>query len=276
MFGVLLIWLGAFFEEISAVAGKKEFDARTEDVYVFGFLQILAVLSAFLLMLAFTPGAMMFSWESLPTLSVRIVFEILQCYTGILALKLADRSTMGVVRSGTIPLLLAVDILMGYSVSILQFAGILALFVLIVLAVREKVVRANGMKFVVLATIFPVVTATLYKYNITNFNSVAVEGTIVFSALLVFWTIMNIVKKRNPFKYLRDPQIVVQSLSMAIASVLVSVAFLYSIPSMLIAVKRASSVFWTTLSGVYIFSEKKAFAKFCVAGVMLAVMFTLI
>lgn len=276
MFGVLLIWLGAFFEEISAVAGKKEFAAHTEDVYVYGFLQILAVLMAFLLMLALTPGAMMFSWASLPTLSARIVFEILQCYVGIVALKLADRSTMGVVRSGTIPLLLVVDLLMGYSVSALQFTGILALFVLIVLVVKEKVVSKKGMKFVLLATVFPVITATLYKYNISNFNSVAVEGTIVFSALLMFWTAMNIVKKKNPLKYLKDPQIVVQAMSMAVASVLVSIAFMYSIPSMLIAVKRASSVFWSTLSGVYIFSEKKAFAKFCVAGVMLAIMFTLI
>ena len=276
MFGVLLIWLGEFFEETSAIAGKKEFSAHKEDVYVYGFLQIFAVLITFLLMLAFTPGSMMFSWASLPTLSIRVVFEIIQCYTAIVALKLADRSTMGVVRSGTIPLLLAVDILMGYSVSPLQFAGILALFVPILLAVKGKVVNRKGLKYVLLATVLPVITSTLYKYNISNFNSVAMEGTIVFSALLIFWSVMNIARKQNPFKYLRDPQVVVQSRSIAVASVLISVAFMYSIPSLLIAVKRASAVFWSTLSGVYIFSEKKAFAKFCVAGVMLAVMFVLI
>lgn len=276
MLGVVLIWLGTFFEEISAVAGKKNLLEKKEDVYVFGFLQILAVLTAFLLMLALLPGALVFSWESLPTLSVRIIFEIIQCYCAIMALQLADRSTMGILRSGTIPLLLLVDIMMGYSISSLQLTVVLALFVLIVLAVKERVVRREGLKYVTAATLLPVITASLYKYNIDNFNSVAVEGTIVYFALLLFWGAMNAKRYNNPFKYLKNPQIVLQSVSLAIEAVLMSVAFLYSFPSLLIAVKRASSIFWSTLSGIYIFREEKGLAKICLAGVMLSAIFILV
>ncbi len=276
MVGVLLIWLGTFFEEISAVAGKKNLLEKKEDIYVFGFLQVLAVLAAFLLMLALMPGALVFSWASLPTLSVRIFFEILQCYFAIMALQLADRSTMGILRSGTIPLLLVVDIMMGYSISSLQLTVILALFVLIVLAVKEKAVGGQGLKYVVLATVLPVITATLYKYNIEHYNSVAVEGTIVFSALLLFWGVMNARRRNNPLRYLKNPQIVAQSLSLAVEAVLMSIAFIYSFPSLLIAVKRASSIFWSTLSGIYIFREERAFAKISLAGVMFLAIFILV
>lgn len=275
MFGLLLIWTGALFEEVSSVAGKNELASKKEDIAAYGFLQTLALLIVFFAISQVLPNGFVFSWESLPTLTIRILFEIVQCYAAIMALKLSDRTSFGFIRSGTIPLLLVVDILVGYTVTTFQIIGVLALFAVIAFVLKEKVIKKKGLKYLITCTLIPVITASLYKYNITHFNSFAAETTIVMSALVMFWTIVNLQHRHFPLKHLKDPQVVVQVLGTVIASIMINVAFLITIPSVLIAVKRASSVFWSTLSGIYMYKEKKAFTKFCVAGVLLLVIVTL-
>lgn len=275
MFGLFLIWTGALFEEISSVAGKKELVSKKEDVAVFGFLQTFVLLIVFFAISQLMPDGFVFSWESLPTLSIRIALEILQCYAAIMALKLADRTSFGFVRSGTIPLLLVVDILVGYTVTMFQIIGVMALFVIIAFVFKERVIKKDGLKYLVTCTLLPVMTVSLYKYNITYFNSFAAETTIVMTALTIFWAIVNFYHKHSPWKHLKDPQIMVQLAGAAIGSILINIAFVTTIPSVLIAVKRASSVFWSTFSGIIIFREKKAVTKVCIAGVLLVVIFTL-
>jgi hypothetical protein len=275
MFGLFLIWSGALFEEVSSVAGKNELESKKEAVAVFGFLQTLILLIVFFVISQVIPDGFVFSWKSLPTLSLRIIFEIALCYFAIMALKLTDRSSFGFVRSGTIPLLLIVDILVGYTVTPFQIVGVLLLFVVIAFVFKEHVIKKKGLKYLVACTLLPVVTVSLYKYDITHFNSFAAETTIVMAALVLFWTVVNIYQRHSPLKHLKDPQVVVQVLAAAIGSILINIAFVFTIPSVLIAVKRASSIFWSTLSGIYMYREKRVATKVCIAGALLVVIFTL-
>lgn len=276
MFGIFLAWLGSFFEEISSVVGKKKLAKKEEDTFVFFFLQCLACLVTFAVLILIFPKEFQFSWAALPIMSVRIVLEIFQFYVSIVALRLADRSSFAFIRSGTIPLLLIVDLIIGYQISNWQIAGVLGLFLMILLAFRQKVIRGKGLKYMLISTVNSVLTISLYKFSISNYNSVAAEQFIVIAVMLVFAQIMCIIRGQNPWKFLLKKDYIIQSGSYALGSMIESFAYMYSAASVLTAVKRASAVFWGTLSGIWIFREQKARQKLWVAGVIMVMLVVLV
>lgn len=276
MFGIFLAWLGSFFEEISSVVGKKKLAKKEEDTFVFFFLQCLACLTTFTVLILVFPKEFQFSWASLPIISVRIVLEIFQFYVSIMALRLADRSSFAFIRSGTIPLLLMVDLVIGYQISNWQIAGVLGLFLMILLAFRQKVIRGKGLKYMLISTVNSVLTISLYKFSITNYNSVAADQLIVIAVMLLFAQIMCIIRGQNPWKFLLKKEYLVQSGSYALGSTIESFAYMYSAASVLTAVKRSSAVFWGTLSGIWVFREQKARQKLWMAGVIMVMLVVLI
>lgn len=276
MLGVFLAWLGSFFEEISSVVGKKKLASKEEDTFVFFFLQCLACLVAFAILIIIFPKEFRFSWDSLPLMSVRIVLEIFQFYISIMALRLADRSSFAFIRSGTIPLLLIVDLVIGYQISEWQLVGVFGLFILILMAFREKVIRGEGLKYMIISTLNSVLTISLYKFSITNYNSVAAEQFVVIAVMLVFAQLICLKRGQNPWKFLTKKEYIIQSGSYAVGSMIESFAYLYSAASILTAVKRASAVFWGTVSGIWIFREQKARQKLWVAGVIMLMLVVLV
>ena len=107
-----------------------------------------------------------------------------------------------------------------------------------------------------------VATISLYKYDVTHYNSVAAEqGIAIFILMLFFFTMAFFVSKENPFRYLRHRVYLTQSLLMGIDSVLMSFAFSLGTPSVVTAAKRALAILFATLSGNIYFHEKKLWIK---------------
>src|SRR3989344_8721126 len=127
MFGILLASISSAFSELSDSIGKKKTTERAYSHYTFGFLSVLGG-ALFLLIVGFVHNDFMFSLASLPTFLPRLVLEVLQAHVTIEAIVRADRSDFGHIRTLTIPLLLAVDLMLGYGVSTSQMLGMGIIF----------------------------------------------------------------------------------------------------------------------------------------------------
>jgi hypothetical protein len=274
MFGLILVSLGTFFEEISDSIGKKEVRDKKETVYTMAFLSLLWGFLWFGGILLYKQ-AFGFSFESIPTFSIRLVLEIIQIHTAVLAVVLAERSTFGFVRTGTLPLLLMVDLFLGYSVAIPQIVGIvLVICSLLVLSLNHGI-KKPGLGYVIYSTIGAVGTISLYKYNITYYNSVEAEQFLIHLFLLIYFYFVALrVGGENPLRILRQKIFFTQSFAAGVGSVVMSFAYLFAAASVITSAKRSLSVFWSILSGGMYFHEKHIAVKLVsfallVAGVVL-------
>lgn len=261
MLGLILISIGAFFDEVSTVLGKTKVQNNEETTYSMAFLSLIWSTFFFLIIILFK-GEFVFSAASIPTLFVRTVTEIILVHVGTLAIIRSDRSTFGFLRTGTIPLLLLIDYALGYALSPSQVFGVAILVSALLLAFMNHGIKKEGVTFVVLATILPVITITLYKYNITHFNSVEAEQLIVHVALLCAMFVMAMkIGHENPFALLAKRAFFVQSFAGGIGGVLMSFAYLFAPTSTITAAKRAISVLWAIVSGNLYFEEKHLVLK---------------
>ncbi|MBI2108869.1 MAG: hypothetical protein HYT93_01625 [Parcubacteria group bacterium] len=261
MIGVLLVLVSSFFEEISDSIGKHTVSQKKESLYTFGFLALLWG-TIFLLISGFIRDAFIFSSASIPTLGIRIILEIVQLHVTLLAITVAERSTFGFLRILTIPLLLAVDVFLGYSIGTYEIWGIgLIVLALIVLFINHGI-KKSGAGLVLFIAINAVATISLYKYNITHFNSVEVEQGIVYIALLIYsFAMAKIVAKENPVTFLLKPLFLGQSIAAGIGTIFISFAYLFGAASVITTVKRAAAILWAMLSGGVYFKEKGFFVK---------------
>lgn len=262
MIGLSLVFASTFFREIGTSIGKRKMMQGRESIYTMGFLDLLfAAIFFFLIALLFRKG-FIFSLDSLPTFSIRAVLEIAQIHMSVLAIKHADRSTFSFIRVGTIPLLLATDIFLGFTIGFNQFIGIgVIIFGFIVLFVNQGV-RKKGIWFVIFTMVNAVATISLFKYNITNFNSVEAEQGLMTSIVMIYMLIMALfVAKENPMQFLKKRVFLVQSFSSGLGSVFLSFAYVFAPASIITTGKRSLAVMWAMLSGSFYFKEKKLLTK---------------
>jgi drug/metabolite transporter (DMT)-like permease len=273
MLGFILALGGSFFGEVSDSIGKRQMGERKASVYTIGFLSLIFAI-IFLTITALTRGDFHFSLGSLPTFIPRVILEIVLNFISLTALARADRSIYGFVRTLTIPLLLIADFLIGYSVSYYQIIGIAIIVFLVAFASVSKKIEKKGVWLVLVSAILPVATLSLYKYDISHFNSVEAEQIILMVILLVFFFVMALTKaKENPLVFLTRPIFFLQAAMSGLSSI-GSFAFLFAPPSVVIATLRGSAVLFSTLSGDFYFREKKPLLKLLLAlGIIAGLLF---
>ncbi|OHA20404.1 MAG: hypothetical protein A2849_01345 [Candidatus Taylorbacteria bacterium RIFCSPHIGHO2_01_FULL_51_15] len=261
MIGLLLMAVATCFGETQESLGKYNVATGKQSIYTMGFISMLGGF-IFFLIIAAIKEEFRFSIESLPTLSLRIALELLLAQISVLAITRADRSTYSFIRVGTIPLLLIVDLVLGYSISTFALIGISLILLVLILLFRSHDLKKDGMWFVMGTSILGAATLSLFKYNITHFNSVEAEESIVIAVLLVYFFCMALfVAKENPILLLKRPTVLAQSVSAGFANVLMSFAYLYGAASIITTAKRGLGVFFSILSGNFYFKERGIFIK---------------
>ncbi len=271
MLGILLTAGSAFVEEVSASIGKWETAHGKENVFSFGFLSyfwatIFLFVFAFLIPKDFFasgfPGGFVFNMASLPTFLPRVGLEILQALAGAYALVIADRSTVGFLHIITIPLLLVVDIALSYSVGMPQIAGMSLIIVSLVLIFINHGIKRRGAWLVVFCAVNAVATISLFKYDVTHFNSVEAEQGIVNLVLVIFFFVMALAKtNQNPFRLLMCPVFFTQSFLMGAGGSVMGFAYYFGTASVITSAKRALNILFAMLSGHVYFREKKLWIK---------------
>lgn len=268
MFAALLILSSTLSTEIAQSIGKVEAKRRRESVYELAFLGLFWGLVAMVVTLAF--GARFFiDPASVPFMAVRTLLEIGVVYTSAEAIIQADRTTVSFLRIITIPLLLVVDIALGYNITPEQIAGVGILFVALVVAFRHNPAGKKGAGLAALSGLLAVGTTSLYKYNITNYNSVAGEQIIVIGiTCAVFYGIAQAKSRRSPLKLLIHPVTGTQALANGVAIPLESFAMTFVPASLLMAMKRSFALMWSIVFGGVKFHEHSLKRKASAAALM--------
>jgi hypothetical protein len=263
MFGIIITGIAAFFSEVATSIGKYEVSARKESAHTMAFLNMFWGTIIFFGIAIFIPKTFTFSLESLPTFSIRAVLEILQTYISVLAITAADRSTFSFIRIATIPLLLVVDIILGYTITTGNIVGIIIIvFGFLILFINHGI-QKKGSGFVLFTAINAVATISLYKYDITHFNSVVAEqGFITLILMSYFFSMSYFSAKENPFSFFKKRIFFGQSLSSGIGGVIHGFAYNFASASIITAASRSFEIFWAIVSGKAYFHEKSTATKF--------------
>ncbi len=274
MLGIILIIIGTVLDEIASSAGKWNVNHKKEGLYTLGFINYFWA-TTFFLVIILLRGQFIFNPASLPLFSLLIILEIAQTYSSLHAVTEADRSTFGFLMVGTIPLLLLVDIFLGYPLSFLAIVGISLIVLSLLLLFINHGLSKKGIGYVVFSTFNAFLTISIYKYLITNYNSVETQQFITTFILLISLFIMAIWKtNENPLRFVFKKQFILQSVSRGFATVLVSIAYLYAPTSIITGAKRGTSVLASVISGNKYFHEKHIIIKlisfiFVVLGLVL-------
>lgn len=257
MFGTIIVSIGTLLHEVSDSIGKYKTNKKEESLYTMAFLSIFWSAIIFVFICITKQDGFIFKAESLPTFAPRIVLEIIQLYATTLAIIKSERSAFGFIRILTIPLLLAVDFFLGYKISNFSIAGVSMIVFGLLMLFANSHIKKKGLFFMLFSSLNAVATLSLYKYDITNYNSVAAEQLILYSILLLVSSFCIMIRsKQNPLRLLMQPALFLQSATIGLGGVLISYGFNYGTASTLTSVKRVSSVFWSLFSGKTVFKEK--------------------
>ena len=276
MIAIILTSFGTLFAEVANTIGKDEVQKKKESMYTMGFLNLLFG-TIFFFAIAIGKGSFQFSLASLPTFTIRAILEVIITYTIMASIIKADRTTFSFLRIITVPLILGTDMLIGYDISILQIIGISILVLTLIFLLMNHGISRKGSGLVLISALLAVATISLYKYNITHFNSVEAEQGIIYLILMFYFIFgAKIFAKENPFRFLKNKIHLTQSGTHGIASVLESFAYSFAPPSIIMAAKRSSAVLWSIISGNVYFKEKHPLIKiiaflFIIIGMILLI-----
>lgn len=250
-----LLLVSTFLHEVAESLGKRSIQHKEETVFNIAFLGAFWGLILMVGTVVFFNAPIKVSPESIPLLGMRLIGEIALGWIAAKMLVKADLSTIGFLRILTIPLILAVDLILGYHLSIVQIIGIFLMIVALYLAFHHNPKGKRGAGWVLAGAFLAVLTASLFKYNITHYNSVAAEQIIILSAMVTFFFVTSYSKKKSPLKLLIRPVSGAQSFAQGFSMTILSFAFALAPASIIIALNRTLSLWWTIILGRKYFHE---------------------
>jgi hypothetical protein len=178
-------------------------------------------------------------------------------YFSIFAIIKADRSTFNFIRTGTIPLLLIIDLFLGYSIWLSPIIGIIIITITLCILWFRKELNKKGIGRVIACTVNAALTISLFKYDISHFNSIAAEQLFINIILLISFFIFDRIKFReNPILFLKKRIFLWQSLAVWIGGVIESFAYNYGAASIITTAKRWLAILWSIITGKMYFKEK--------------------
>ncbi|MEK7648640.1 MAG: hypothetical protein AAB400_01845 [Patescibacteria group bacterium] len=266
MTGIFLIVLATLFEEVSTSSAKESMSRHMESIASRAFL--VGMWGFLFLGLSLLGGVeWKFNTASLPFFFSRVAIEIILTNITLKAITTADRSTFGFFRTLTIPIVLGIDVMLGTVLSFSQIWGILAIVASLFILSYRHALSSKGMGIALLSAIGSSLTLSLYKFDITHFNSVPAEQMLSGLIILPYFLWHAFARdKENPFVLLRSKKIFSESAASGVGGILASFAYLFAPASVIVAVQRSSAVCWSIVAGALHFHEQHIVEKVSVVG----------
>jgi drug/metabolite transporter (DMT)-like permease len=276
MLGVILTFLSTGLTEFSDTVGKKEAQEKVISFATFGFLNLLLG-TIILVAIGLWRDSFVFSTASLPTFLARFILEILLVHLTAVSIIKVDRSDFTFVKALTVPFLLVVDIALGYAISTTQIIGILIILFAIFLLLSKEHFHTKGLKYVLPSALIAVATISIFKYDISNFNSVEAEQVPVMLGQMIYLLVLAlVVYKENPFKFLKKPIFIGQTTAAGLSSTLASYAYLFGPAAVITISLRAFSILFSLISGRVFFNEKHIAVKIISFGFIIVGLYLLV
>jgi len=148
MLGIILQGIASFFGEISGSLEKWMVAKRVESFYAIGFQNSLVAIAFFLVYVIGNNGEFRLNPASFPTLALLVILSVAQAYATMKGMSIATRGTYNFIRTGTMPLLLIVDLFTGYDLSSRQIAGIVIVMCALIFLFMNHGIERKGAGFV--------------------------------------------------------------------------------------------------------------------------------
>lgn len=266
MIGIFLIIIAALFEEVSTSSAKESLARHAESIASRAFL--VGMWGMLFLGISLLGGIeWKFTLASLPFFSARVILELIQTIITLKAITIADRSTFGFFRTLTIPLVLCIDVVLGTALSLSQIWGVMAIIASLFILTYRHSISNKGMGFALFSAIGSSITLSLYKFNITHFNSVPTEQILSGAIILPYFFWHALVKdKENPFKLLRSKRIFGESAASGAGGIIASFAYMFAPASVIVATQRSAALCWSIVAGALHFHERHIVEKISVLG----------
>lgn len=262
--------ISSIFRETSTAIGKIEIREHHESIYSMGFLSLMIVTIVFVAIAFIDEGGIHIHPDSYGLLGARIGLDIVGTYLSLVAIKKATRSTMSFFRLITVPLILIVDVIIGYTISVASFFGMGIVLVGLGFLFFSHGTSRKGIGWVLAQATLATATFSLFKYNIDTYNTIASEQAVATMVMLVVAFIMAFVVRREGFReIIWKKSHLGQSFLAAISSTLASFAFNFASPSVLVTVKRGSDIIASVISGNMVFHEKHLAKKLTALAVVI-------
>jgi len=262
MLGIILQGIASFFGEISGSLEKWMVAKRVESFYAIGFQNSLVAIAFFLVYVIGNNGEFRLNPASFPTLALLVILSVAQAYATMKGMSIATRGTYNFIRTGTMPLLLIVDLFTGYDLSSRQIAGIVIVMCALIFLFMNHGIERKGAGFVAFTAVNAAATIALFKWHVTVWNSVAAEQLVLICSQTLFFLVCSVfIAKENPFRLLKRKLPILQSTTYAADSFIGSFAYLFAPASIILAATRSFAVLWGILFGNRIFHEKSLALK---------------
>lgn len=268
----LLLWIiWTFFEEINSSINKHKSQKHhfLKMWVITTFFWMIVFLLSWLYKYYFTQINLNFNFDSIFLLFIRLIFEILQTYFTMQAIQKADRTTFSTIRILTIPLLIIVDIILGYNFTFYSFIWMwIILLAFIIFNFRWKIINFKWWQYVLFTAINAVFTISIFKYSITHYwNSVEIDQFFILSWILLFFIIYNYKKNKSCALKLiiQEKQFLFQWIAIWLASLILSYSYLYLNASEATMIKRAWEMFWSIIAWYLFFKESHIYKKLILA-----------
>ncbi len=257
MIGIFLQALASFFGELSGSLGKWIVSKHVESVYAIGFQNSLISFALFLVVASIRHDTFRLNPDSIPTLIPLAILAVAQAFGTVKAISLASRSTFNFIRTGTMPLLLIVDLLIGTPLTGHQVVGIIIVMCALLFLFLNHGIERKGAVLTALTALNAVACISLYKWHVSVWNSVVAEQMVLIgSQLICFFFASVFVARENPFRLLRKQLPFLQSTSHAGDAFVGSFGYLFAPASVILAATRSFSVLWGIAFGNRVFHEK--------------------
>ncbi|MEO5927976.1 MAG: hypothetical protein ABIO72_04620 [Patescibacteria group bacterium] len=268
MIAIFLAALGALFEEISNSLEKFAMTHKLEHPAVIGLLNSSWTVVYFLAIAFLYKGSFVLVKETIPWLCILVVLCIAQTVLTLLAIQQATRSTFGLLRTLTIPILALLDALTGAAVSPLKFVAMGIMFVTMAWMEWSHTIERKGAGLVIATALNGAVTLALFKYILTAGTSVTAAQIVILLPGVLFLAIWSRRGKRPSLKG-KVKLMAVQTAAYGAATLVESYALLLAPASIMTAALRSSAVLWSVISGNKIFHEQDFKKKIIGSGVIL-------
>lgn len=116
--------------------------------------------------------------------------------------------------------------------------------------------KIKALALLVTSAVLAVGTITLFKYDITHFNSVEAEQVLVHVVLMAYFVLRALMVRENPFALLSKRIFDVQTGASGLAHVAASFAYFYAPAVIITSVMRGSTVIFAITSGKLYFHER--------------------
>lgn len=151
---------------------------------------------------------------------------------------------------------------LGYAISPRQIIGIILIAVALLLLFINHGIKKKGARDIAISAILAAFTISLYKYNITHYNTVEAEQGLMLLYLMTFSYFMaRKYRKENPFKFLLKPRFFFQSLAAGVGTIGLSFAYVFAPASIIATAQRSLAVLFSIVSGEVYFHEKNILVK---------------